>query len=163
MALHGARRRLCASRFDDGDGLARRTSERSGPREPRSILDALDVEPKSADSLIVCQELDQVLHGKRRLIAHGKDVPDRHGSLVEHQSQCDGATLTNQCDATGDRHTDDLIGPQRDAIEEIDEAVAVWAEEGQRSCALYELVGEPVAFYSSGFGEAGCKTDKAAT
>src|SRR5450631_4268217 len=81
---------------------------------------------------------------------------------MEHQSERDGAALADYGNATRDRRPDYLIGPERDAIEEIDEAIAVGAEKRHRAGAFYQIASELIALRRSRLGEPGRKTHKAA-
>ena len=92
--------------------------------------------PNARDALIVAEHLDQVFDGETRLVADGEQVADRQRAVVEHQRQRDRAALADQGHAARGCAADHLVGPQRDAIEEIDDAVAVRAEERQRPARL---------------------------
>ena len=142
VAVRRARRGRGATRLDHRDGLARAARLVGRPRKTLRVLDALEVQAESRDARIVAQDLDEVLHREPCLIAHGEEVSDRHGSLVEAQRQCDGAALADDGHSALDRNTDHLVGQHGRPVEEIHEAVAIRAEERQPAGLVHEVAGE---------------------
>ncbi len=139
MAASRARRRFRAARLDQRDRLARGARPGGRARKGRRILDAFDVEAERADPGIVHQPVDHILDGEPCLIADGDDIADRERALVEEQIERDGAALADERDAARQPLTHDLVGPQRRAVEEVDEAVAIGAEVGQCAGGALEL------------------------
>src|SRR6185437_13876798 len=70
--------------------------------------------------------------------------------------------LADEGDTAFATAADDLVGPQRHAVEEVDEAVAVRPEEGQLTCGVQQLRGQLAARGGRGLGEAGREAHEAA-
>src|SRR2546429_1233612 len=153
MRARRARRGFRAARLDERHGLAGGPGSLDRTRETHGILDTLDVEPKGRDALILRQQLDHVLDREPCLIADRQGITDREGAGVEQQTERDRAALTDERDAALGPAAHDLIGPQRHALEEADEAVAVRAEERQLARARDELSGQALPLVSCGLGE----------
>src|SRR6185437_6391714 len=133
-----------------------------GAREPRGILDALDVEAEGAHPRVIRQSADQILDREPCLIAGGDEIADGERALVEEQVERDGAALTDERHPAGGPAPDHLIGPERCAIEEIDEPIAIGAEVGQRARRAFESRSEALALGCPGLREAGGKANEAA-
>src|SRR6266404_2959816 len=153
MCARRPRRGFRAARFDERHGLAGGPGSVDRTRETRGILDALDVEPKGRDALILRQQLDHVLDGEPRLIAHRQGVTDRDRPGIEQQTERDRAALADERDTALGPAAYDLIRPQRRALEEVDEAVAVRAEERQLARARDELAGQALPLIGCGLGK----------
>src|SRR6202008_2804175 len=121
---------------------------------------ALEIQPDRGDPLIAAQVLDQLLGCEARLVADGEHDADRERTAIEKQIECDRAALADERHAALAPLSDELIGPERRTVEEVDEAVAVGAEEGQVTGAREQLLGEAAARLGSGLGEPGGKADE---
>ena len=142
MTLRGARCDLGAPGLHQRDRLAGRTRAFGRQRETSEILDAFHIQSESADTLIRAQHFDQVLDREPGLVADREQVTDRQRTTVEGESQPDRATLADQCDPALERFADDLVRQQCTAIEEIDDAVAVGAEEGHGRSGFDQRFGQ---------------------
>jgi hypothetical protein len=128
----------------------------------RGILDALQVQAERRHPLIGAHELEQVLGRETRLIAHGERAANGQRAVVVQQVERQRAALADQGDAAFAPLAHHLIGPQCRAIEEVDEAVAIGAEERQFSGADEQLPRQTVALVGGGFGKAGREAHEAA-
>src|SRR5690348_8769993 len=81
------------------------------------------------------------------------------------EDRCTVSTAITDCPATIEDRPHamhDLIGPQSNPVEEVDEAIAVRPEEGQWPGSRGKVAGQTPAFLRTGLGETGCKAYKPA-
>src|SRR5207244_12897930 len=97
---------------------------------------------------------DQVFGGEARLIADGEHAADRQRAIAEEEVERERPALADEGDAALDASADQLIGPERRAVEEVDEAVAVGTEKRQPPGAREQLAREALAVQ---IGRASCR------
>ena len=161
MTVHGARRRRRAPAFTTAMGLpAARAIAAARARRGASLMPST----YSPKALTRSSSASSSIRSSRRacLVADGEDVAYRHRSLVEHQGERNRAALTDQRHTARDGATDNLVRPERNPVEEIHKAIAVGSEEGQRSGACDELLGELRSLCRARFGETRRKAHEAA-
>ena len=155
-------RGLRAAGLDDGQRHPPVARPLGRGDEAGEVAQRLDVEPDGGDARVLQQLVDQMVLLHAGLVADGDEVAQRQFALLRHQRDRDGAGLADQRHAPRHRLAADLVGPDRHAVEEIDEAEAVGPEEGQRARRRLELRVEFVAACRLRLGEAGGEADRAA-
>ena len=161
VAVRRARRRGGAPGLDHRDGLARSARDVRGSRESVCVLDPFEVQAEGRDARIRAENLDEVLDRQSGLIADRKKIADRHRTRVEAQGERDRAALADEGHAALDVSADHLVGQQCRSIEEIHEAVAVGAEEGQRPGIVEQRLGQLPSGFGSELGETRAETHEA--
>ena len=162
MALRGPGGRSRPSGLDQRDRLADEACLVDRPREADRILDSLDVQAECRDAIVVAHQLDKVLKRHPLLVADREEIADRQRALAEHQVQRNRAALADQRDAALGGLADDLVRPERHAVEEIDKTIAVRSEKRQVACGFVEFTGEAQAVRRGRFGKAGREADEPA-
>ena len=101
--------------------------------EPRHRVEPFDVQPDRAHPLVVEQGGGEPRDPELRLVAGSDEVGDGEPALLHRQADPDVRRLGHDGDAAFFRTEPPspvLVGPQRHPVEEVDEPVAVRADDG---------------------------------
>ncbi len=132
-----------------------------GAGEAGDVLQAFQVQANGGDARLVEQHVHQLGHAQLRLVAHRGHVGNRQRAVAHGQVVGEVAALgqhrhalLHQVPAVGHR-------PQRGAVQVVEQAVAVGAEQGHVASAGQQAALQGLALFA-GFGEAGGVADGAA-
>ena len=119
-----------------GDAPLARLPGRGG--EGRRVLQGLDDEPDGGDPAVVEEGLERVRGSDAGAVPEGHHRRDRHRPEVHREGDREVAALRHDGDPPVAAQAPVLVGPERRAVEVVDEAVAVGAEDGHLARRLDE-------------------------
>ena len=120
---------LRAPGLDRDHGLPRRQRLAGGGVELRDVVDRLDVQADRGDARIVDQGGEAVRQPDAGLVAQRHQMPDRQPAPLHGQVEADIAGLGQDRDAALAAPAAMLVEPEQGAVEIVDRAVAVGAED----------------------------------
>ena len=122
---------------DDRHTLGMCTLRHAG--EVLRIAHRFEEQSDRADARVIEERVDAILHPDAGLVADGDDRAETQPSLLEREVDGDVAALRDDGNALTNRMHAVLVGPQCDAVERVDEAVAVRPEERHVARRLEQL------------------------
>ena len=120
----------------------------------------LDVQSDRRHAIIVEKSLDIAGDVAFRIVARGDDIGDRQSPRLHREVESDVARLQHKGDAAFDASAAVLVGPQRHAVEIVDDAIAIGADERHVAAGGDELALERRPFLA-GLGKAAGVDDRA--
>ena len=147
------------SDFQDGDGFVFFMRGLGEVCEGGGVVDAFNVEADCGDARVVQHCGADVGHSGLRLVADACDICERQRAALHCDVVCDVGRLRDDCEAGVGLFSAVLVGPQRDAVQVVEESVAVGSEDGHCSGGVDEFVLERAVVC---FGESGGEEDGAA-
>ena len=125
------------------------------------IVDPLQIDPERRHLGVGQQCLANLGQAGLRLIANSRDIGNRQTTGLHRQVDRHVRGLRNQGHTAVDRNTAVLVGPKGDAIEVVDETIAVGTDHRHFTCGLQERVLQVIAVgdFMRGFTKARCKAN----
>ncbi|MNP07103.1 hypothetical protein D3C76_991150 [compost metagenome] len=155
----GANLRHAGFQRDDRDALLQRLVRGAG--ESRDVLQAFQMQADGGDARLVEQHVHQFGHPQLRLVADRGHVGHRQRAVAHGQVVGEVAALGQHRHALLHRFAAMGHRPQRAAVQVVEQAVAVGAEQGHVARGFKQLLLQGLAF-GAGFGETRGIADSAA-
>ncbi len=110
-----------------------------GAAEGWHVLDAFEIKADRRHLRIVGQGIDIVRRVEDRLVARADDVGEGHGTVVAAEIERDVAALHDDRAAGLDLMAEGTGGPQADAVDEVEQPVAIGPDHREVARCLGEL------------------------
>ncbi len=124
----------------DGDRHAALESPGRGRREARDVSKALEVDADPGHLVHVEIGIDELGDLQGRLVSDARHERKRKRALAHRDVDPEVAALQDHRDSALPADPREGHGPEADAADQIDEAVAVRPEHGQVACSLAQLL-----------------------
>ena len=133
---HHLLRGLRAADLDGDDRLAHLPGDRHGGLERQWVRHAFDVEPDGRHPFLAGEGADGVVEVELELVAEGQHIGDRQSPPLHGEVERDVGRHRDEGDAGVDPAAALLVGPEHRAVDVVQHAVAVRADERHLAARL---------------------------